>query len=407
MMLTLSNQPEAAWTIGTISHNWSRNSTNGDFDKVIANRNSSALGFETEYLGTTEEWWWAVEGPSEETYAQYRPWFQFINAETRVGLANILTPLTIDADNPTAGLDGVFGLVLSSTTAAYPPRMAIRPYSGINRTASIDFGQTSKNYRIGTDPASADVQRFVIQNFGSGGAIILDAVGNVVSIPLLGGTSAGTVTFTGTLNGASTTVLSGSFGGNPVFSGSDIRFPNQTLNDASDVATRSLADARYSRKSYNRLGTHFARNTNGASALTQVQNGIQAADAANTTLSDALNPQTWAGETVKIGAVVIAGGSSGGNYAFRSWFSSGTGSLSNVVWSDIAPGSTTFISGSTTVFTGTAPTVSGNATLYQTSNISIPSNVTSLYFHFDFRRTDGGDTNTDTAVISEVRVDEQ
>lgn len=133
---------------------------------------------------------------------------------------------------------------------------------------------------------------------------------------------------------------------------------------------------------------------------------IQCNDGANSAIPMvSINPSYWNGKSVKVQLIVGVNGTSGGNISWRGGVSYTTSVLDGTVNDSYTPGNSTVGQG---VVTATAaPTVASALKIFETAAFTIPANCTAAAIWADLRRTDGGDTNTDTAYMVEIRLVEQ
>jgi len=134
---------------------------------------------------------------------------------------------------------------------------------------------------------------------------------------------------------------------------------------------------------------------------------IVAADGVATRLQIPISASRWAGKTVKIGMVVTVNGTSAGNLACRFAFAYRNSALDGVVTTAYDIGTSYNGTTDTGAVAKAAPTVAGAMLLIQDGAVAIPSNVTALSLFISLERSSGLDTNTNTAYINEVRINEQ
>jgi hypothetical protein len=134
---------------------------------------------------------------------------------------------------------------------------------------------------------------------------------------------------------------------------------------------------------------------------------IVALDGVATRLQIPISATRWAGKTVKMGMVVTVNGTSAGNLACRFAFAYRNSALDGVATTAYDIGTSNNGNTDTGAVAKAAPTVSGAMLLIQDGAVAIPSNVTALSLFISLERSSGLDTNTNTAYINEVRINEQ
>ena len=214
---------------------------------------------------------------------------------------------------------------------------------------------------------------------------------------------------------------------NLTVSGSTTANGNTTLGDASgdtltiNAGTVSTPNSYFRRNKAGACEVAAKMSTYSNTALTVVSvytgQVVQFADGiTSASLEIRLNPAEWAGKSVKISAVILSNGTSGGNVRLRmlgGYLTAAALNGANNSGSLLTSGGNStgaLGDGVSSVTTGSdfaAPTTAANPLLVESGAFTISSSAQQIYLSFSAIRSNAGDTNTDNLYIQEIRVTEQ